>query len=149
MLCTLWYLKDWPQEKWVLKKLWTELSVKSISCKFMYVAYAGASVWELWQLYQKETPAQMFSCELWEIFKKTYLEEHLCWLSDLWSVKPFPKYFSRETVDQYLYVIVSKSRTVSIGNAANFQTFSWIECQFSEFRLAFGSVDLNAIYEEV
>ena len=29
------------------------------------------------QLYLKETPAQFFSCEICEIFKSTYLEEHL------------------------------------------------------------------------
>ena len=26
---------------------------------------------------KKETPAQVFSCEYWEMFKKTYFEEHL------------------------------------------------------------------------
>ena len=29
------------------------------------------------QLYQKETPTQVFSCEYWEIFKNTVFEEHL------------------------------------------------------------------------
>ena len=29
------------------------------------------------QLYQKETPTQVFSCETCEIFKNTYSEEHL------------------------------------------------------------------------
>ena len=29
------------------------------------------------QLYQKETPAQMFSCEICEIFKKAHFEEYL------------------------------------------------------------------------
>ena len=29
------------------------------------------------QLYQKETPTQVFSCEICDIFKSTYLEEHL------------------------------------------------------------------------
>ena len=29
------------------------------------------------QLYQKDTPTQVFSCEYCEIFKNTYLEEHL------------------------------------------------------------------------
>ena len=29
------------------------------------------------QLYQKETPTQVFSCEICEIFKNTYFEEHL------------------------------------------------------------------------
>ena len=29
------------------------------------------------QLYQKETPTEVFSCEYCEIFKNTYFEEHL------------------------------------------------------------------------
>ena len=29
------------------------------------------------QLYQKETPTQVFSCEYWEIFKNTVFEERL------------------------------------------------------------------------
>ena len=29
------------------------------------------------QLYQKETPTQVFLCEYCEIFKKTYFEKHL------------------------------------------------------------------------
>ena len=28
-------------------------------------------------LFIKETPAQMFSCEIWKVFKNTYFEEHL------------------------------------------------------------------------
>ena len=32
------------------------------------------------QLYEKETPAKVFSCEFCEIFKNIYSEEHLCWL---------------------------------------------------------------------
>ena len=29
------------------------------------------------QLYSKETPTQVFPCEYFEIFKSTYIEEHL------------------------------------------------------------------------
>ena len=29
------------------------------------------------QYYQKETPTQVFSCEIYEVFKNTYFEEHL------------------------------------------------------------------------
>ena len=29
------------------------------------------------QLYSKETPTQLFSCEICKIFKSTYVEEHL------------------------------------------------------------------------
>ena len=32
------------------------------------------------QLYEKETPTQVFSCEICEIFKNTYFEEHL-WMA--------------------------------------------------------------------
>ena len=32
------------------------------------------------QLYLKKTPAQLFSCEFCEIFKNTFLTEHLRWL---------------------------------------------------------------------
>ena len=30
-----------------------------------------------WQLYSKETPKQVFSCEICKIFKNTYFAEHL------------------------------------------------------------------------
>ena len=29
------------------------------------------------QLYKKDTPTQMFSCEIFEMFKHTYFEKHL------------------------------------------------------------------------
>ena len=29
------------------------------------------------QLYLKETPTQVFSCEFWEIFTNTFFKEHL------------------------------------------------------------------------
>ena len=32
------------------------------------------------QLYQKETPTQVFSCENCEIFKNSFFIEHLLWL---------------------------------------------------------------------
>ena len=32
------------------------------------------------QLYQKETPTEVFSCEFCEIFKNTFFREHLRWL---------------------------------------------------------------------
>ena len=30
-----------------------------------------------WSLFLKETPTQVFSCEIWEISKSTYFEKHL------------------------------------------------------------------------
>ena len=40
------------------------------------------------QLYRKETPTQVFSCEIYQIFKNPYFEEHLKRLLPTLSVIP-------------------------------------------------------------
>ena len=42
----------------------------------------------------KESPAKLFSCEFWEIFKNTFFTEHLWWL----LLKRFMKFSSAESV---------------------------------------------------
>ena len=32
---------------------------------------------QAWNFFKKETPTQVFSCEICEIYKNTYFEEHL------------------------------------------------------------------------
>ena len=51
---------------------------------------------------KKETPAQVFSCEFFEISKNTFFTEHLRWLllkkvthqtDRIWTVAPFSKFY--------------------------------------------------------
>ena len=44
------------------------------------VSKTATVIWPGLQLYQKETPTQVFFCEICEIFNNTYFEEHL-WTS--------------------------------------------------------------------
>ena len=51
--------------------------------KYMYIS-------ESLQIYQKEVPTQVFSCEICEIFKNIYFEEHMRTTSSV-SESPFQK----------------------------------------------------------
>ena len=56
----------------------TGVSFKKAVLKNFAIFTGKQLLWNpFFQLYQKETPTEVFSCEYCEIFKNTYFEEHL------------------------------------------------------------------------
>ena len=52
-------------------------SIKTVLLKISQISQENTCAGVSFQLYQKETPAQVFSREICEIFKNTYFEEHM------------------------------------------------------------------------
>ena len=75
-----WWLSDWLIE--TLEAVIRSCSSKYVFLKISQISQENTCVGVLWglQLYQKETPTQMVSCEIYKIFRNTFFTEHLQWL---------------------------------------------------------------------
>ena len=75
-----WWVSDWLIE--TLEAVIRSCSSKYVFLKISQISQENTCVGVLWglQLYQKETPTQMVSCEIYKIFRNTFFTEHLQWL---------------------------------------------------------------------
>ena len=87
------WLIDWWLSDWLIETL--EAVIRSCSSKYVFLKISQISqentcVGVLWglQLYQKETPTQMVSCEIYKIFRNTFLQNtssDCFWHSVFWN----------------------------------------------------------------
>ena len=76
------------------EKLFLNILQYSQESTVVGVSFSESCRPEALQLYQKETPTQVFFCEYCRIFKNTYFEEHLrkaaSFYTHFWPVCPWP-----------------------------------------------------------
>ena len=64
---------------------------------------------KLEDLYSKVTPKQVFSCEIWEIFKNAYFEEHLRTPASKWFCFLLPL-SKLNSLDEFCFFIGKESK---------------------------------------
>ena len=73
-------------------------------------------------LIKKDTPAQMFSCEYYEVFKNTFFTEHLWTTASKFfgNQRRFSFLYSRSMVGSYKIFLKSKKEALTIQNSFKF-----------------------------